>query len=213
MKKLTVALLTLGALSAAVPAQAHEAGEFFIRAGSATARPNESSKNVLGLGHFDVSNNTQLGLTFTYMATDNIGIELLGATPFRHKVGLKGAGGNIATVHHLPPSLVAQWYFGDAGSKLRPYVGAGINYTFFFDEKFDSNGKEKGLSNLSLSHSWGAAGVVGLDYMLNKDWLLNASVWYMDMNSDVSFKAAGQRHTYNLDIDPWVFMFGAGFRF
>jgi outer membrane protein len=67
-----------------VAASAHQAGDFFMRAGSATVRPTGGSDNVLGLGEFDVSNNTQLGLTFTYMATDNIGIELLGATPFRH---------------------------------------------------------------------------------------------------------------------------------
>ncbi len=69
-----------------------------------------------------MTNNTQLGLTFTYMATDNIGVELLAATPFRHKIGTR-ATGDIATVHHLPPTLMAQWYFGDASSKFRPYVG------------------------------------------------------------------------------------------
>ncbi len=62
------------------------------------------------LGSFNVSNNTQLGLTFTYMATDNIGVELLAATPFRHKVGT-GPTGTIATVHQLPPTLMAQWYW------------------------------------------------------------------------------------------------------
>ena len=65
-------------LAMALPqlALAHEAGDFFMRAGSATVRPTEGSDNVLGMGGFDVSNNTQLGLTFTYMATDNIGVEL-----------------------------------------------------------------------------------------------------------------------------------------
>lgn len=85
MKKLAVVALMLSTVSGG--AWAHEAGEFFIRAGSATVRPTEGSDNVLGsLGSFNVSNNTQLGLTFTYMATDNIGIELLAATPFRHAV-------------------------------------------------------------------------------------------------------------------------------
>ena len=76
MKKLAAAALILGTLSTG-SVWAHEAGEFFIRAGSATVRPTEGSDNVLGsLGGFNVSNNTQLGLTFTYMATDNIGVEL-----------------------------------------------------------------------------------------------------------------------------------------
>ena len=74
MKKLTVAALALTTLLSG-NAFAHEAGEFFIRAGSATVRPTEGAGGTLGsLGGFDVSNNTQLGLTFTYMATDNIGV-------------------------------------------------------------------------------------------------------------------------------------------
>ncbi|EQA7587719.1 outer membrane protein W, partial [Escherichia coli O104:H21 str. CFSAN002237] len=179
MKKLTVAALAVTTLLSG-SAFAHEAGEFFMRAGSATVRPTEGAGGTLGsLGGFSVTNNTQLGLTFTYMATDNIGVELLAATPFRHKIGTR-ATGDIATVHHLPPTLMAQWYFGDASSKFRPYVGAGINYTTFFDNGFNDHGKEAGLSDLSLKDSWGAAGQVGVDYLINRDWLVNMSVWYMD---------------------------------
>ena len=211
MKKLAMAALVLSAFSSGV--WAHEAGEFFIRAGSATVRPTEGSDNVLGsLGGFNVSNNTQLGLTFTYMATENIGIELLAATPFRHKVGT-GPTGDIATVHHLPPTLMAQWYFGDAQSKLRPYIGAGINYTTFFDNDFNDTGKKAGLSDLSLDDSWGAAGQVGLDYLINRDWLLNMSVWYMDIDTNVKFKANGVNQNVSTRLDPWVFMFSAGYRF
>lgn len=211
MKKVAVAALILSSVSGS--ALAHDAGEFFIRAGSATVRPTEGSDNVLGsLGSFNVSNNTQLGVTMTYMATDNVGIELLAASPFRHKVGT-GPTGTIATIQHLPPSLVAQWYFGDAGSKFRPYIGAGINYTMFFNEKFNDTGKEAGLSDLSLKNSWGAAGVAGLDYLINRDWLINASVWYMDIDTDVRFKAGGQQQSVSTRLDPWVFMFSAGYRF
>lgn len=105
MKKLTVAALAVTTLLSG-SAFAHEAGEFFMRAGSATVRPTEGAGGTLGsLGGFSVTNNTQLGLTFTYMATDNIGVELLAATPFRHKIGTR-ATGDIATVHHLPPTLM-----------------------------------------------------------------------------------------------------------
>lgn len=210
MKKFAVALIALSCLSGV--ASAHEAGEFVVRAGSATVRPTEGSDNVLGMGGFNVNNNTQLGVTLTYMATDNVGVELLAATPFRHRVGL-GATGDIATVHHLPPTLMAQWYFGDAQSKVRPYIGAGINYTTFFNEDFNDTGKAAGLSDLSLKDSWGAAGQVGLDYLINRDWLLNMSVWYMDIDTEVKFKAGGEQQNINTRLDPWVFMFSAGYRF
>ena len=210
MKKLIVAMAVAGCFSGM--ASAHEAGDFFMRAGTATVRPSEGSDNVLGMGGFNVSNNTQLGLTFTYMSTENIGVELLAATPFRHKVGL-GPTGDLATVHQLPPTLMAQWYFGDSQSKVRPYIGAGINYTTFFDEDFNDTGKKSGLSDLSVDDSWGAAGQVGLDYMVNKDWMINMSVWYMDIDTTVKFKANGQQQSIDTRIDPWVFMFSAGYRF
>lgn len=212
MKKLTVAALALSTLLSG-SVYAHEAGEFFIRAGSATVRPTEGAGGTLGsLGGFNVSNNTQLGLTFTYMATDNIGIELLGATPFHHKIGTAPTG-DVATVHHLPPTLMAQWYFGDSSSKLRPYVGVGVNYTTFFDEDFNSNGKDQGLSDLSLKDSWGAAGQVGMDYLINRDWLINMSVWYMDIDTTADYKLAGVQQHDSVRLDPWVFMFSAGYRF
>ncbi|WP_312080762.1 outer membrane protein OmpW [Pantoea septica] len=201
-------------LAMALPqlALAHEAGDFFMRAGSATVRPTEGSDNVLGMGGFDVSNNTQLGLTFTWMATDNIGVELLAATPFRHKVGL-GATGTLATVRQLPPTLMAQYYFFDSQSKVRPYVGVGINYTTFFDTDFNQTGRDAGLSNLSVKDSWGVAGQVGLDYQINRNWMLNASLWYMDIDTEVKFKAGGKQQNIDTRIDPFVFFFGAGYRF
>ena len=169
MKKLTVAALAVTTLLSG-SAFAHEAGEFFMRAGSATVRPTEGAGGTLGsLGGFSVTNNTQLGLTFTYMATDNIGVELLAAT--------------------------------------------GINYTTFFDNGFNDHGKEAGLSDLSLKDSWGAAGQVGVDYLINRDWLVNMSVWYMDIDTTANYKLGGAQQHDSVRLDPWVFMFSAGYRF
>lgn len=210
MKRAALALAFLSTFP--VIACAHQAGDFFMRAGSATVRPTEGSDDVLGMGSFDVDNNTQLGLTFTWMATDNIGVELLAATPFRHKVGL-AATGTLATVRQLPPTLMAQYYFFDSNSKLRPYIGAGINYTTFYDADFNQTGRDAGLSDLSVKDSWGMAGQVGLDYEIDQDWMLNMSVWYMDIDTEVKFKAGGQQQNIDTRIDPWVFFFGVGYRF
>ena len=211
MKKLTALVLAAATLAPAV-SFAHEAGDFLFRAGTATVRPNANSEDVLGLGKFDANNNTQLGLTFGYMITDNIGVELLAATPFEHKVSL-GDLGTIASVKHLPPTLMAQYYFGSKEDKLRPYLGAGLNYTFFFDEKFNSTGKAAGLSDLDLSSSWGFAAQAGMDYMLDENWMLNASVWWMNIDTDVKFKAGEDRVKVDTRLDPFVFMFGVGYRF
>ncbi|MFC0225848.1 outer membrane protein OmpW [Serratia aquatilis] len=214
MKKTT--LVVLGAMMAPMLASAHQEGDFLFRAGTATVRPNAGSDDVLNQGSFNANNNTQLGLTFGYMVTDNIGVELLAATPFRHKVSLNGSGvsGNIATVEHLPPTLMAQYYFGEKQDKLRPYLGIGLNYTMFFNEKFNDYGKSVGLSNLDLKNSWGVAGQAGLDYNLDENWMLNMSVWWMNIETKVRFDVAGApSQSIDTRLDPFVFMFGAGYRF
>ncbi|MBF7978273.1 MULTISPECIES: outer membrane protein OmpW [Rahnella] len=200
--------------AAAFPAiaSAHEAGDVIVRVGTATVRPTEGSDNVLGLGSFNINNNTQMGLTLGYMFTDNIGMELLAATPFQHKVGLNSTG-TIAEVKQLPPSLMAQYYFGDKRDKLRPYLGLGINYTTFYDTNFNQTGRDAGLSDLSVKDSWGVATQAGLDYNLDDNWLINMSVWWMDIDTEVKFKAGGEQQNINTRIDPWVFMFGVGYRF
>lgn len=195
-----------------VVASAHQAGDVIFRVGTATVRPTEGSDNVLGLGSFNINNNTQMGMTLGYMFTDNIGMELLAATPFQHKVGLQSTG-TIAEVKQLPPSLMAQYYFGDKEDKLRPYLGVGINYTTFYDTNFNQTGRDAGLSDLSVKDSWGVATQAGLDYNLDDNWLINMSVWWMDIDTEVKFKAGGEQQNINTRIDPWVFMFGVGYRF
>lgn len=139
MKKTIVSgLIAAALLSTGFAASAHQAGDIIVRAGGVVVAPNESSEDVAGFGEFNISSNTQLGLNFGYMLTDNIGIELLAATPFSHDVSLKGVG-KIAETKHLPPTLVAQYYFGSADSKLRPYIGAGVNFTNFFDSEFTND--------------------------------------------------------------------------
>lgn len=197
MKK--VSLLVAVALLAP-SAFAHQAGDFLVRGGAVMVSPTTSSDDVL-----DVQSDTQLGLTFSYMLTDNWGIELLAATPFSHSVHL--GGGEVAKVKHLPPSLMAQYYFGNAQSKVRPYVGAGINYTFFFDE---SGRNLLNDSDVSVDDSWGLAAQAGLDMAVTDNLFVNGSVWYMDIDADV--KVDGNK-VDTTNIDPIGLMVGLGYRF
>lgn len=202
MKKLS--LLVAAALMVPV-AHAHQAGDILVRGGAATVSPNSSGDDVLNTGHLDADANTQLGLTLSYMLTDNWGVELLAATPFSHSVSTAGLG-EVAKIKHLPPTLMGQYYFGNAESKVRSYVGAGINYTTFFDEK--GRGALDGTS-VKLDDSWGLAVQAGLDMKVTENWFVNASAWYIDIDTDVE-TAVG---TFKTDIDPMVLMVGVGYRF
>ncbi len=204
-----LALLTSGS------AFAHKEGDFIVRGGLAAVVPNDSSDKILGSDHeLKVNSDVQLGLTLGYMFTDNVSLELLAATPFSHDIDTDLSNlGNIADTKHLPPTLMVQYYFGQAESDIRPYVGAGINYTFFFDEGFNSKAEGVGLANLKLEDSWGLAANAGVDYMLNDDWFLNASVWYIDISTEATYTYNGAAKTTDVEINPWVFMIGGGYKF
>lgn len=215
MKKTISIIAMMIAAAAASPALAHSEGDIIVRAGAAYVSPNDSSDNILGSSdELEVGSELQLGLTVGYMLTDNWSIELLASTPFTHDIstGLGGLG-DIAEVSHLPPTLMAQYYFGTKESKIRPYVGAGINYTIFFDEGFNGKAKEAGLSDLDLDNSWGLAANVGVDYMLDEDWFVSGSIWYADIDTDATYKFQGVQQTTEVEIDPWVFMLAVGYTF
>lgn len=214
MKKTLCGLAVLSAL-VSTNVFAHKEGDFIVRAGLAAVVPNDSSDGILGSNEeLAVDSNVQLGLTIGYMITDNISFEVLAATPFSHTISTNLLNlGDIAETKHLPPTFMLQYYFGEASSKFRPYVGAGINYTMFFDEGFNSTGSGATLTDLKLKDSWGLAANAGFDYMLNEQWFLNASVWYADIETEATYKFGGIEQKTNVTIDPWVFMIGAGYKF
>ncbi|MEB3503782.1 OmpW family outer membrane protein [Pasteurella multocida] len=204
MKKTVFALGVMAAL-VADSAVAHQAGSVIVRGGPILVVPNTST-NHDGF-KFDVNSNAQLGLTATYMATDNLGVELLAATPFSHEITL----GNtlVGKTKHLPPSLYAQYYFLDKDAKARPYVGAGVNYTTFFSEKAVLNG----VTDLKLKDSWGPAFNAGVDIQVADNLFLNTAIWYAKIKSKATFKLGGEEHKVNVKLDPTVFFVGLGYRF
>ena len=219
---------SLVALALAAPvAHAYQPGDVILRAGAIVTAPNEDS-GELKLDGAKVSgtkatldSDTQLGLTLGYMLTEHVGVELLAATPFQHTVGVKGLGagldGKLADIKQLPPTLSLQYYPLDASSRFQPYAGIGINYTMFFDEDLSSTRKAQGFRNLKLQDSVGLAGQLGMDYMLTDHLLVNAAVWYVDINTKASIdgpSALGVGKTkVNVEVDPWVYMVGVGYKF
>ena len=224
---------SLFALALAAPiAHAHEAGDILVRAGAITLNPKADSGSVkvdqgplagtnLG-GKATMSSDTQLGLNFAYMLTNHVGIELLAATPFEHDVkikntGLDAANGKLGTLKHLPPTLSVVYYPLDSKSAFQPYVGAGINYTWIYDEHVGSSAQGQGFNNFKAENSWGWAAQVGMDYMINDKWMINGQVRYIDISTKATVEnsalPAGTRAKVNVDVDPMVYMVGIGYKF
>jgi outer membrane protein len=208
----SVAALAAAIVITAAPAQAYEAGDWIVRAGPTGILPlNSDSTAVPGIpdSGVEVDNAWTLGFTIAYMFTNNIGLELLGVVPPKHDInGDKSISSldTIATTRVLPPTLSLQYYF-DLSPKFHPYVGAGINYTTFFDE--DTKGALSGTT-INLSDSWGLAGQLGIDYDIGSNWLVNAAVWYIDIDPQAHIRGVGN---VDVNLDPWVVHVGFGHRF
>ncbi|MBK1851047.1 MULTISPECIES: OmpW/AlkL family protein [unclassified Marinobacter] len=235
-----LSVMAAAVMAVAPAAQAFEGGDFILRAGAVHVAPDDSS-DVIKVGgapifgadaRVSVDTNTQLGIRATYMFTSNLGVGVLGATPFKHNIN--GAGdlygaGKLGETKHLPPTLTLQYFPMHSSSALQPFVGVGVNYTTFFETKTTSTldgavaatvPLAGATTELELDDSVGVAFEAGVDYMLSENFGLNAAIWWADINTDATVKVydgAGNfvtnADTFEVEIDPMVYMVGFTYKF
>lgn len=142
-------------------------------------------------------------LDFSYFFTENIAAELV-LTVTQHDVELRGVG-KISEVVVLPPTLLLQYHHPMGAFK--PYVGAGVNYTVILasDATAAIGGRD------SWDDSIGFAVQLGFDYALNDHWSINVDAKRYWLNLDA--KVGPARTKANVDVDPWLFGIGVGYRF
>ncbi|BEV72257.1 MULTISPECIES: OmpW family protein [unclassified Paludibacterium] len=174
-------------------------GDILARFRVIDVSPQTSSTGYLSANSAKVKNDVVPELDFTYMITNNIGAELILGTS-RHEVDLNGS--SIGKVSVLPPTLTLQYHFNPQGT-IRPYVGAGVNYTRFYD-----NGLNAGIN--VKQNSWGGALQVGTDIAINKDWFVNLDVKKLYIKTDVDLNGTPLG---TLTINPWVYGVGIGTKF
>lgn len=217
MKRVLTLAVAAALASGAALTHAYESGDWILRLGAATVAPDADSDVVPGLGvTVDVDDNTQLGIIPVYMVDPNWGIELLAATPFSHDIDVNEADLQAGSTKHLPPTLTVQWYPRGHKSGWQPYVGIGVNYTYFFDEDADSDLEGLvGKADLDLDDSFGLSASAGVDIPFGERWMFNAGVWYIDIDTTATVKLrdAGARVKFDVDIDPWVYNIGIAYKF
>lgn len=202
MKKQVLAALIAAGLSIPAFAQSAPEGNWMVRVRAVnidTANKSDAFGTV-GKDEVHVSDKVIPEVDISYFITPNIAAELILTYPQEHNVSIAGA--KIGTVEELPPTLLLQYHFMPEG-KFRPYVGLGVNYTLYTNDDLPP-----GLS--TDNDSIGLALQVGMDVQLAPQWFLNVDLKKVKMGTDVS--ANGTKVTH-LDIDPWLFGVGVGYRF
>ena len=197
MKKLIVTTAVCALLSGAAMAQQ---SPWMVRARAVNL--NMANQDATGLG-LTVNNKTIPELDITYFMDKNVAFELMLTVPQKQTVHSSELAADIGTFKHLPPTLTLQYHF-DGNADIKPYVGAGINYTQISNIHLLSGG-----ANLD-KHSWGAALQAGVDFPINKNVSFNVDVKKVNIQSDV-FVGADNKGA--LKLDPTMVGVGFGYRF
>ena len=207
-------VLAAGVASVAPAAQAADgfkgksAGDFVIRARAIGVIPRDNADNASIAGEPDVSNEYVPELDFTYFLTDNVALELIAATT-RHDVkwNVGAAQLDLGKVNLLPPTLTVQYHFMPK-ERLSPYLGAGLNYTIFYNEDAGSS-----ITSIDYENNLGYALQAGVDYAIDDSWSVNLDVKKLWLDTDVKINAGGTPVTANVNLDPWIVGIGVGYRF
>ncbi|MGO3238241.1 MAG: OmpW/AlkL family protein [Psychroflexus halocasei] len=171
-------------------------------------------------GDVDISDSFIPELDFTYFFTENLAVELiLGTTKHEvHTVGsdLSPIGGGIADVDLgevwlLPPTLNLQ-YHREVFENFKPYIGAGVNYTIFYDaDDFTT------VKSVSYDNAFGISTQIGFDYMFTDKFFFNVDFKYIFLKADVEVDASNLADNLSIpaevEINPMLLGFGVGMKF
>jgi outer membrane protein len=185
-------------------------GAWLIRLRAIDIEPEHKSDAIPALGvpadAIAASNKVAPELDVSYFLTQSIAFELILTYPQKLDVELNGTG--IGSAKVLPPTLTVQYHFLPTGV-VRPYVGAGINYTRFSSVNLNV----PGVGALDLDGgSWGGALQAGVDFMVGRDKFINLDIKKIDIQSDVKLAATGTKVSH-VTLSPIVIGVGFGWRF
>lgn len=158
----------------------------------------------------EVGDATTLLLTYERMVDKNLGVELVLGVPPRIKTKATGSvaflGDDVLSARNVAPTLIVNWHFGQEGDRIRPYLGAGINFTRF-------TGIRSTLApSVEMSDSVGPVVQAGLDVAIDKQWGLFASIAKVKVKSDLVATGATVLTT-SIDFRPVTYSFGLSYRF
>lgn len=178
-----------------------QASPWTVKVGASQVRPDASLAGM----NVDVSDEVNLTGSIEYELMPNVIGEVLLAVPFTHDVESNGA--KVASFKHLPPTVSVKYNLPTTAG-FTPYVGAGLNYTFVFDE--DTSGALAG-QKLKGDDSFGFSAVVGASYQYpNSPWGVALDVRYINIESDLTL---GGADAGTLKVDPTVVSLSASYKY
>lgn len=211
MKRHTIALMTiLTLLIPALPAEAHEAGQWIYRFGLGSVQPDDRNLVLDETTYVAAEGGSSVTLNATYFFSPHFAFDILAAFPFDHDIDIVAglAETKLAETSHLPPTFSLQYHFFPEG-KFQPYIGVGANWTTFFNTNTVEELADLGV-DLKLDDSFGVAAQIGADVLVGDDWVLNVDFRNIDIETDAEL---GGAEIGAVKIDPWVYSVNFGYKF
>lgn len=140
-------------------------------------------------------------------------------------VKFDGAGngaalGQVGSTRAWFPALVAHYTF-DGPWGTQPYVGAGVNYTFYTDERVSpayTSAFGGTSSTANLKSSWGHVLKIGMGFPLGRNWVIDAAYSRYGISTTATITTATPGvgnivRTVDVKADPDVVALTLGYRF
>lgn len=131
----------------------------------------------------------------------------LGSVPYHGQV--------IASARWIAPTVLLEYVFFEESSKWRPYIGAGVNYTTFYDRNSTAAGDAAsgGPTRISLTPSVGWAATAGLNYHIANNWHAYVSYSFSKVATDLKADTAGVIRTTHINFAPQALVISVGYSF
>lgn len=201
--KALLPLLVVAGLGLCATSPAHADDNWIVHVGAHVVAPASNNGTLAGM-KADIGSDFKPTVSLEYLFTPNWSVDLLASVPFRHDVRLDGQ--KVASTKQLPPTLGVNYHFMP-DARVSPFIGAGVNYTRFFDTK--GTGLLAGTV-VKVDNSWGAAAHAGVDVKLADNWLFTADVRWINIGGNVLVNGAD---VGKARINPLVYGFSFGYRF
>ncbi len=206
----TVAVLAISMLGLAAPANAEMfGGKLNVKAGVAGVLPDESATTTIG-GTADISDEYVPALMFEYDLSERVSVELFCClAPHEVKAVETDLGDvDLGEVTLFPPVVTAKYRLLTSGP-VRPYVGAGVNVTVFFNEDVPDGV----VNSIDYETTIGPALQLGADFPINDRLSLNIDVKKVWIEPEVAIATDLGDVEADAEINPIIGFVGIGYRF
>lgn len=140
-----------------------------------------------------------LVVSYEHYWLENVSTQLALGVPPTHKLegtGTLAAAGILGEGQQLSPALIFKFHFLEAEDRLRPFVGLGVNYTWFRKSRITNDAFRQAAygpdstTKVSVSSSWNPVYSVGVDYRLDDRWSIGASIAHAPLKARITVDAA-----------------------